>query len=400
MSAGALLIGLGLASLGLGGIPPGELVSVQRVSKLPREPWSPAWSEVPSHTVTLWPQRSVALNDRTVNRGLGGAAPRPAAVRAATDGRSLAVLLEWSDATVNQPEPEDVGAFADGAALQLPVVMGGDARLPYVGMGDDGAHVVIAMVRARAMGADPKELVAAGPGSYSRVDERTFELTMAHDPKEGRWRALFHRPLVPASRPQGGPPSTRLDRAVVPVAFAVWDGAGSERGGNKSLSGWKLLSLPGQPEDVAWRRSLEAEWEVGGSADPRKGKELTDAYCLPCHRIHGEGRAALHMAPDLGAVGPISTPGYLRRSIALPSESIVPHTNPNRHYLSSEPRPAGGFTNDETLTWYSRDESGQPTSRMPVFELEESEIASLVSYILSIPAPGAGAASKPGKVKP
>ena len=90
------------------------------------------------------------LNDRDANEALDllGTAPRALDVRAAHDGRSLAIVLDWRDESEDRAPALETDRFGDGAAIEIPLTFGAGVRLPYVGMGDESASVMLYLQRA------------------------------------------------------------------------------------------------------------------------------------------------------------------------------------------------------------------------------------------------------------
>ena len=356
---------------------------------LPSDPDAPLWDGLQASTVMAAPQRAIRLHDRQANAALAVAPARPVAVRAATDGRDLAVVLDWSDAAEDRSLPDATDVFGDGAALELPLRFGPGLRLPYVGMGDDEMPVAVYFQRAAAEGTVGRGAVAAGFGSLTRADLGGTRMALRRDSGRRTWRAVFVRPLAAAA--------SDLRQGLVPFAIAVWDGARRERGGNKALSSWKLLRLPRFPLDAAYAAEMSREMAPGEGGDLARGKLLVETICAACHDVGDKRIAPPGMAPDLTGIGAIATPGYLRESIVAPSAVIVP--SPNRYQHQDRSRDAGAtgtFPSDETFAWYRRDASGKKVSKMPAFgSLPGPDVAAIVSYLMTLGAEPPGAGRKP-----
>ena len=113
-----------------------ETLEVAKVAgPLAADPVAPFWDAAPVATVPAAPQHTIRLNDREANQALDQAKLRTVRVRAATDGKDLAVLLEWADPTESRATPDGVDVYGDAAALQFPRRFGAGTRLPYVGIG-------------------------------------------------------------------------------------------------------------------------------------------------------------------------------------------------------------------------------------------------------------------------
>jgi hypothetical protein len=256
-------------------------LSVARVAAVPTAPDDAAWSAVATARVPLIPQ------DMVEPRQLTATTPE-VFVRAVTDGRAVAFLLEWPDATAD--DMSKPAHFTDACAVQLPA--GGAADVPAPQMGEPGRRVEISYWRAawqatvngrpdsiaalypgasvdhypfeaapleknpaaqqamatryapaRAAGnaiAGPRksaveDLVAEGPGSLSPAEKQQSSGSGART--STGWTVLLARPL-PAVLEQG-------KRSQ--VAFAVWDGARGEVGARKMRSAWVPIAVEGKP---------------------------------------------------------------------------------------------------------------------------------------------------------
>ena len=243
-------------------------LSARRVGQLPMAITNADWASVPAtnvQTVPLWWRDDAELN---------------LAVQAAHDGKTLAVRLTWTDASANRSAVVQ-DEFEDMAALQL---YRGGAE-PFLGMGatdgvidlwlwrggrsatgeersvlDDypfeaqvyrdqaqakGQTVPNYYITGRAAGnqvstrdTSAQELGAKGPGSSTFAPRPSQAVTAEAAWKDGRWTLVFKRPLVV---PDAGLSLASGDRCS--VAFALWDGAFHDRGGQKLISIWNDLKL-------------------------------------------------------------------------------------------------------------------------------------------------------------
>jgi mono/diheme cytochrome c family protein len=254
-----------------------------RVPSLPTHPDDGAWREtgaVNLHLMPLWWR-----DDR----------PEEVTVKAVHDGKEIALLMVWPDATYDHTaiRPQD---FRDAAAVQL--YPGTDP--PFFGMGQLGAATSLWMWKserqadlepafqeldkvypnigidsypnflrspieqptrqALTLESDPTYVTAWGVGnivSDPRPKSATEELTAqgfgtlrARSPFDrevdglgvystGSYRVLFRRSLESVSA--GGITLSPGDRAS--VSFAVWDGSFGDRDGKKSVTIWQELVL-------------------------------------------------------------------------------------------------------------------------------------------------------------
>ena len=235
------------------------------------------WERVPAHPAKL------LLQDMVEPRLLQASTPF-VRVQSVTDGRKVAFLLTWKDATLDDvPGP---ALFGDACAVQLPATTAADVPAPQ--MGEDGKTVEItywsaifqASVNGRkddihalypratvdhypfeapslkagspaqqemakryapARGAENpmagprtvpvQDLLADGPGTI-RFAEKTVS-SGSGKYSGGGWTVLLVRPL-----PNGAQPGGRTQ-----VAFAVWEGSRQEVGARKMRTAWIPLSL-------------------------------------------------------------------------------------------------------------------------------------------------------------
>jgi mono/diheme cytochrome c family protein len=253
------------------------------VSMLPTSPDAGAWRSTPAvnlHLMPLWWR---------IDR------PEEITVRALHDGKNLALLLKWEDATHDATaiRPQD---FRDAAAVEFALT----PDPPFFAMGQPGAPVNIWMWKserqadlepafqdlekvypnigidsypnllkspleqpmrnALTLDSDPRFVTAWGAGNIvadptrrSAAEDLTaqgFGTLRAHprDSQEvsatgeystGSYRVQFTRSLAPRDR------NTRAfgpgDR--IPVSFAVWNGSAGDRDGKKSVTIWQELYL-------------------------------------------------------------------------------------------------------------------------------------------------------------
>jgi mono/diheme cytochrome c family protein len=258
-------------------------IAARRVDRLPDHPDEGTWrlaQPVNLHLMPLWWR-----TDR----------PEELTVRALHDGRELAFLLVWADATDDHTalRPQD---FRDAAAVEFALV----PDPPFFGMGARGQFVNIWMWKSERQAdlepafqdlekvypnlgidsypnllvspmeqplqhaltlhsdptfvtgwgagnivADPlresaaEDLAAQGFGTLKarpRIDQR---VTARGVYRTGAYRVVFRRALAAT-----GEPAVRLAPGqTVPVAFAVWNGSAGDRDGKKSVTIWQDLRL-------------------------------------------------------------------------------------------------------------------------------------------------------------
>ncbi len=367
-----------------------EAIEAKDVSgPLAADPAAKLWDDIAAHAVIAAPQRTIRLNDRAANAALAEAAPRTLAVRAAFDGKDLAVAVDWSDSSEDRVRPDETDAFGDAAALEIPVRFGAGLRLPYVGMGDEEMPVILYRVLASAGGTIGSAGMASGFGSLARKDLGAVRAGMRYDTGRKTWRAVFVRPLFAGEHD--------VRHGLVPFALAVWNGAQHERGGNKALTGWKFLRLPRYALDSAYVGEMSYGRAPGDLGDPARGKLLVESVCAACHAVGDRRIAPPGIAPDLTTIGAISTPGYLRDSLLEPSAVIVPNPNPHQHYVRSKtPGASGAFPSNDAFVWYRRDPGGRKISKMPAFgTLPKADLDAIVAYMMTLGVPVDGERRQP-----
>lgn len=231
---------------------------------LPTGPGDAAWSGMPAHAVMvnpIWRRR-----DPT----------RQVIVRAAHDGRRIAMLVEWASAKASDSAVLKVQDFSDAVAIQFSLT----DRPGFIGMGDPFHPVNLwqwrathpvggavsqmtglypqrktdlypdagAQYQTAAMAGNTLAMELASPIQESNA--YGFGTLVIQKPKQqgvsggamwkgGRLRAVFLRGLR-------GDNHRDVDLSPgrkVPVAFAVWDGRNGDRNGQKSVSSWHFLEL-------------------------------------------------------------------------------------------------------------------------------------------------------------
>jgi hypothetical protein len=241
-------------------------------ASLPSDPNDAAWNDVPVHAEPL------ILQDLVEPRLLK-ASTGEVRVRGITDGKRVALRLEWTDATKDDvPGPD---RFSDACAVQFPARLSADVPAPQ--MGEKGKPVEITLWRAswqavvdgrgdtikdiypgasvdhypflapslekgsqaqremearyspaRALGnrmagtreRPVEDLIAEGPGTLSSAPPGGSEGRGRRT--ENGWSVLITRRL-----PDGLGPGIRSQ-----VAFAVWEGDQQEAGSRKMRTGW------------------------------------------------------------------------------------------------------------------------------------------------------------------
>ncbi len=277
----------GAAAVGVAGItayalltsnaPAGALDCKYRAGEIPLDPKSAVWTRRPVFVVSLLKQNIATPN------ALELAIPE-LRVRSIHNGKQIAFHIEWVDPT--KDEIDAVARFHDAVAVQLgtdaaadsPITMGGPTSAVHIlqwkaswqadidsgqktvkdafpNMYNDvlpeqwmTAEQAKAFYPAWAVGnalaqrdkkSPVEELAAVGFGTLTTHAEQEATGKGVHDGK--RWRVVIARPMQPtgSSKAKIVPGETRS------VAFAVWSGSHSQRGGRKQYAPWTALNIGG-----------------------------------------------------------------------------------------------------------------------------------------------------------
>jgi len=242
--------------------PEDSAVRVRKVAKLPTDPLDHSWESLDPVRVPLnplWPEPNQVY---------------AVAISAVTDGKKLAVLLQWRD-ELPQDTAIRVQDFQDGAALQFSL----SGRYGFLGMGDKDNPVNLWQWKAgwQAEGGSVPDMESAYPSMHS--DAWTFTnystaasagnvISQSHkSPVEdanargfgsfksqpiaqqnvqgkgiwhdGFWNVIFIRDL----RSKDTDDVKFVAGKSVPVAFAIWNGEQHDRNGRKMISNWYQLIL-------------------------------------------------------------------------------------------------------------------------------------------------------------
>lgn len=179
------------------------------------DPTNSAWKKAPATDLLL---RPLWFREGYIDR---------VKVRSLHNGKEIVLLLEWKDPT-RDFENKGLEAFRDAAAVQFPIRADG---VPPFLMGKGGEEVVIWQWQA---GRPAENLEAAGFGTITTQISQNVKGKGIW--KDGIWRVTFSRVMVSAEELV-----EFTSGKVMPVAFAVWNGAISQVDGEKSVSTWSFL---------------------------------------------------------------------------------------------------------------------------------------------------------------
>jgi len=224
---------------------------------VPSYPSDPAWE-----TVTPLP---LPLSGQIITRPVW---PNPSvpvlSIRSIHNGKEVAFLLEWQDATKN--ESLTPGVFRDGAALALPI---GNAPAFFC-MGQLDHYVNIwhwkadwqSDVDRRAARAKEKKRRRKGPRRFEVIPRRPSSVedligggfsTLTSKQRQGRikgqaewkrglWRVVMKRPLTVDGDDLDNE-AMLIPGRLQAVGFAVWNGESQERNGQKAVASWMQLQI-------------------------------------------------------------------------------------------------------------------------------------------------------------
>lgn len=279
------------------------------VERVPEDPSDAAWAQADVLDVPLAPQ--AVVKPRAYESGV-----KLLSVRALYSQDRVALRIEWRDGARDDMAGQ-AEAFRDAVAVAFPADPRG-AGIPYFGMGEPERPVTIyqwkadwqtgpvtdvderypdmavdwyplagrepgaiaeaadygkqegakAFVTAWGAGsplADPQvqagtpveKLVARGFGTLTSADRQQQDGAGKAVWQDGVWRAYI-------SFPRAQEQFTFEQGMTVPVAFAAWDGAHRERGGEKGVSTWYFLSLEQPVGTLAYAAPLAVAAGVAG----------------------------------------------------------------------------------------------------------------------------------------
>lgn len=272
----ALIVGLGGV---FGGVQLANSQGLMVISKsvkgdIPTDPLSPAWNKVEGSTIPMSSQ--IIANPRAFALPKGRSSVRWVNAKSLNNGKEIAFLLEWDDMAQNSVV-SDTAAYRDAVALEFPVnVPKREAENPYFAMGHEGVPVNIwqwkadlegGRDRAVPIGASypgeglkysvdwyqgriyqlpPKEKQRKGP--VEDLNAERFGTLTLQDSQDvmgngiwsgGKWRVVFFRPMMDKDKDD----IQFKKGAMIPIAFAVWDGSNLEKDGQKSITTWHEIKV-------------------------------------------------------------------------------------------------------------------------------------------------------------
>jgi complex iron-sulfur molybdoenzyme family reductase subunit gamma len=363
----------------------GDLIIVKKTAgDIPLDSKDEAWNAAERFDIPLVSQNSVLPRAPEFKRG-------KLTVRGLYNNHELGILLSWSDST---RDAQEAGSefFRDSVAVGFPMTYGMAIPLPYIGMGNQGRPVNIwhwkaswqADVDHGFQGSDTQHpetirdqenishLTGQEAGSPLAIQKRTTPVenllaegfgTLTSTPinnlagrgvwQDGTWSVVIKRKLAADSKVAT---DIAIKKGLLPVTFAVWDGAARERNGIKGLTRWRFLKFEGENPAPATLQALV--WKSAGNAE-NGGRLVVEAGCMACHNLPGTP-AVKDIGPDLSNAGAIHHPDYLLESIKNPNAVIVN---------------APGYVDPKT-----------GVSTMPSYEgvLEEKDYRDIVEYLRTL----------------
>lgn len=191
------------------------------------------WERLPEYRVAMWP--APAVHPSVELRVNYDAEVSYLNMTLAKTSERFYVRLRWVDDTQDTETAFD--HFRDGVAVQFSL---GDDDTSYM-MGD-GPDSAVNIWYWRSGEDAVQNLAAGGPGSTTILEEQPVSGESQYSVKDGdpnQWTVVMSRPIGAQ-----GAHNVSLDRDMVPMAFALWQGAEKERDGFKRVSdGWIMLDM-------------------------------------------------------------------------------------------------------------------------------------------------------------
>ncbi|MCV3273026.1 ethylbenzene dehydrogenase-related protein [Roseobacter sinensis] len=212
-----------------------------KVSKIPdgiylrsiNDPDDIIWERLPEYRVEMNP--AFAAHESVELRINYDAETTQLYMTLARTSERFYVRLRWVDDT--RDTATTFGRFRDGAAVQFS--LGDDETSPVMG---DGPENAVNIWYWRADDNSVQNLAAGGPGSTTLLDEQPVTgeaMYFENDGDPNEWVVVMSRALV-----SEGAHTASFDRDIVPMGFAIWQGAEQQRDGLKTvLDGWVLLDM-------------------------------------------------------------------------------------------------------------------------------------------------------------
>lgn len=146
------------------------------------------------------------------------------------------VRMRWNDPTENREKTID--RFSDSAAIQF-ALEGEDTSY----MMGSGPEKPVNIWFWSANSAEVQNLAAGGFGSTTRLpnDAVTGKATyhLDDEPRNNQWQVVMSREITAKGEHQAA-----LNKGVVPISFALWQGEEEQRDGNKRVTlGWVLMDV-------------------------------------------------------------------------------------------------------------------------------------------------------------
>lgn len=183
-----------------------------------------AWDDSAEVVISLVPtplERQPSAYVQTVWRNRSRGEVSEVKVRALSNENSLVLRLDWA-AKEPRRSINDINVYADGCAILFPA-NGVSAELDTMG----SPEKPVAAWHWRAGEEQPFSITATGIGSVERMVEHPLKVTARW--RDGRWRVAMGSPWQTESL-------AFAKGAAIPIAFAIWCGAASDRGGLKCYS--------------------------------------------------------------------------------------------------------------------------------------------------------------------
>lgn len=347
-------------------------------------PQSRAWISSEYTDVILYPHTSIITDESMVSENLKA---KKARVKALYNGKNIAFLIEWEDATKNIKEGCCSGTNSDGFALQFPTDYNDVTKLPYIRMGSKDRRVVVHLREAIKKVSKPNSdiyfrtlqeyydtfhaqvqdqgdvdngrvFIMEGLNFITEAKDNTIFSAMDIVYQDGTWKGTLSIPLKTEY--------LDLKNGAFPMSFVTWDGNSKSSDGVEYFSSWIGVKLVGERDGDELLDTLK----IQASGDIYNGKKLAIENCATCHNFSDSVMAPQNMAPNLSNIGGYSSVQYLMESIIDPNAVVVPNYKPNVK---------------PDFPWHNIDENGNLTSTMPSYDwLDEQSRNDLVVFFSSL----------------
>jgi hypothetical protein len=249
-------------------------LSVARAPEIPSAPTDTFWSGITATRVPLIPQ------DMVEPRQLTPTTPE-VRVRAVSDGKQLAFLLEWTDTT--DDDMTKPAQFSDACAVQLPSIATADVPAPQ--MGEPGKRVDVVYWRAAwqaSVDGRGDSIQALYPGAT--VDHYPFEAApLKDDPAAQQAMEKRYAPARAVGNEAAGPRDRPVEDLVAEGPGTLSPAAKQESmgKGSRTADGWAVMLVRPLPEHLSPGRRSQVAFAVWDGAHKEVGARKMRSVWVP-----------------------------------------------------------------------------------------------------------------------